>query len=113
VKLPDGFGGGALVVGGGGGADAGALVVGAAVACFFAAGFFVVLDGDGLAEGVIGAALTVGVAGAVLATAMPATCVLYENSAARPATVLPSTTTARRMKPPGDVAYGQKSKDSW
>jgi hypothetical protein len=59
------------------------------------------LDVDALADGeLIGDAATVGVTGAVLATAMPATWVLYENSAARPAAVVPRTTTARRMKPP-------------
>jgi hypothetical protein len=39
---------------------------------FFAAD----LDGDALAEGLAAGAVMVGVAGAVLATAMPATCVL-------------------------------------
>jgi hypothetical protein len=64
---------------------------------FFAAD----LDGEALAAGaVIGAAVMVGVIGDVLATAMPATCVLYENSAASPAAVVPRTTTARRMQPP-------------
>jgi hypothetical protein len=68
---------------------------------FFAAD----LDGVALAEGfavgaVIGAAVMVGVIGDVLATAMPARCVLYENSAASPAAVVPRTTTARRMQPP-------------
>jgi hypothetical protein len=74
VKVPDGFGGAEVFVGGGG-AYVGALVVGAAVArFFFGAAFFVgVLDGNGLAEGVIDGVLTVGATGEVLATVMPAT----------------------------------------
>jgi hypothetical protein len=104
VKVPD-FPAGALVFG--------ALLVGVvecvaagvvavvlgAVDGFGALFFAADLDGDALAEGLAGAVM-VGVAGDVLATAMPATCVLYENSAARPAAVVPRTTTARRIKPP-------------
>jgi hypothetical protein len=105
VKVPD-FPAGALVLG--------ALLVGV-VECVAAGvvavvlgavdGFGVLfftadLDGDALAEGLAAGAVMVGVAGDVLATAMPATCVLYENSAARPAAVVPRTTTARRIKPP-------------
>jgi hypothetical protein len=87
VNVPD-FPAGALVFG--------ALLVGVFVGVLF---FAADLDGDALAEGLAGAVI-VGVAGDVLATAMPATCVLYENSAARPAAVVPRTTTARRIKPP-------------
>jgi hypothetical protein len=111
VKVPD-FPAGALVLG----ADVGCLLGAGAVECvatgvvavvFLGADGFGVLffagdlDVDALADGeLIGDAATVGVTGAVLATAMPATWVLYENSAARPAAVVPRTTTARRMKPP-------------
>jgi hypothetical protein len=99
------------------GAVVGAVTAGAALVAVadddaFGAAFFAGdLDGDALAEAfaaseppfgeVIGDAVTVGVTGDVLATATPATCVLYENSAARPATVVPRTATARRIKPPG------------
>jgi hypothetical protein len=101
VKVPD-FPAGALVFG--------ALLVGVFVGVVavvlgavdgFGVLFFTAdLDGDALAEGLAAGAVMVGVAGDVLATAMPATCVLYENSAARPAAVVPRTTTARRIKPP-------------
>ena len=75
--------------------------------------FFAVLVGDGLAEEeaaselpfaeVVGGAVTDSPVGAlVLATATPATWDLYENSAARPATVPPRTRTARRMKSPSE-----------
>ena len=113
VKVPD-FPAGALGLGGGVGFMLGALLVGVVagavewvtlgLAVAFGALFFAgVLDADALGEALaVGEALTVGVAGAVLATAMPATWVLYENRAARPAAVVPKTTTARRMKPPVD-----------
>jgi hypothetical protein len=92
VKVPD-FPAGALEVGGGVGFLVGVLLVGVVAgavewvtagedgalgALFFAAGF----DGDALASSplpfdeVIGDALAAGVAGVVLATAMPATWVL-------------------------------------
>src|SRR5580704_14531030 len=125
VKVPD-LPAGAVVFGALGVAEcvaAGVLAAGVVECDGFGWGFLVaVLCGDGFAEAVpaseplldgVGDAVTVGVTGAVLVTAMPATCVLYENSAARPAAVVPRTTTARRMKPPvRNWLPGQKSKDS-
>jgi hypothetical protein len=111
VKVPD-LPAGAAELGGVVGVLLGAALVGATAGAVewvtvglgeaFAVLFFAgVVDADAMGEALaVGEALTVGVAGVVLATAMPATWVLYENRAARPAAVVPKTTTARRMKPP-------------
>jgi hypothetical protein len=116
VKVPD-FPAGALELGGGVGFLVGVLLVRPVVAgevvgavewvtlglgdAFGVLFFTGAVDADALGEGLaVGEALAVGVAGVVLATSMPATWVLYENNAARPAAVVPKTTTARRMKPP-------------
>jgi hypothetical protein len=123
VKVPDGAAGAELFVGAGVvgavvGFLLGAVLVGVVAGCVivgavgdedvFGAGFFVVLDGDALAEA---GADAVGDGGAdtdspagVLAAAtgvMPGTWVLNENSAARPATVPLRVRTARRIQPPG------------
>jgi hypothetical protein len=124
VKLPDGAAGVELFVGDGvvggvvgfllGAVLAGAVVVGCVIVGAvgdgdsFGAVFFAVFDGDALAEA---GADAVGDGGAdtdspvgvlVAATGVtPGTWVLNENSAARPATVLPRVRTARRIQPPG------------
>jgi hypothetical protein len=117
VKVPDGFGGGAEGVGGGG-VYAGAVVfltVGSGLAGLVADGLVadgLVADGlvvGGIIVGVVGVAdgevadgevaACVGVIGVVSAVTV-GTWVLYENSAASPATVPPRARTARRMQPP-------------
>jgi hypothetical protein len=97
VKVPDGFGGGgggAWVVGGGVYVGAFVLVtVGFGLAGFVAVGLVV----GGFIVGV-GVALgdTDGLTG-VLSAVTVGTWVLYENSAASPATVPPRARTARRI----------------
>jgi hypothetical protein len=101
LKVPDGFGGGgaAVWVGGGG---AGVLAVAAFVLVAFGVADFVA---DGLLAGgfIVGVgaldgevADSAGVIGVLSAVTVGA-CVLYENSAASPATVPPRARTARRI----------------
>jgi hypothetical protein len=102
LKVPDGFGAGGAAVWVGGAWVAGVLAVAVFVLVAFGVADFVA---DGLVAGgfIVGAgapdgevADSVGMIGVLSAVTVGA-CVLYENSAASPATVPPRARTARRI----------------